>query len=94
MRKILIDNSCPYTGTREVKGKIRTVDKGKKPWIDGHFNGQENYSQVKNITQGKEYDVIRTTGYGDVQDITVIDDVGEEQTLGAFFFEDEMIIDE
>lgn len=89
MSKILIDlDLCPYTGTKELKGKLRVPDKGERPWIDGYFDGRENYSQIKNITQGREYNVIRAKGYGDVQDITVINDVGEEQTLGDFFFEE------
>lgn len=79
-----LDNH-PYTGKREVHGYLKCKEKGT--WIDDYFNGNTNYVQVKNITQGKQYKVVAIEGMGDVEDVSIIDDVGEIQSLGSFFFE-------
>ena len=87
MSKILKDNidDHPYTGIREVTGKLRVKTAS---WLDGHFNGSINCEQVRNITRGKIYDVVRVEGLGDCEDVTIIDDSGNEQTLADFFFEE------
>jgi hypothetical protein len=46
------------------------------------------YKQVVGVTRGKAYEVIAIEGHGDCEDITIIDDNGNEQTLGDFFFEE------
>lgn len=85
--KILKDNidTSPYTGVRNVTGKLRVKTAN---WLDGHFNGSINCEQVRNITRGKIYDVVRVEGLGDCEDVTIIDDSGNEQTLADFFFEE------
>lgn len=76
----------PYTGARKVEGKIKVKTSEEASWLDGYFNNTPNYSQVTGITRGKVYDVIKVEGFGDGEDITIIDDNGKEQTLGDFFF--------
>ena len=76
----------PYTGVRKVNGKLKVSD--KKDWIKPFFNGTPNYEQVTGITIGKTYDVVQTEGFGDVEDVTIIDDNGKEATYGSFFFEE------
>lgn len=78
-------DSNPYTGERKVTGQLRL---STKSWLDNHFNGTPNWSQVTGVTRGKIYAVVSKTGYGDVEDVTFINDNGELQTLGSFFFEE------
>lgn len=75
----------PYTGQKSIKGKLKL---STKPWLDCYFNGTPNCDQVKNVTRGKIYDVIAIEGFGDAEDVTFIDDTGNIQTLGDFFFEE------
>ena len=75
----------PYTGKRNITGQLRL---STAKWLDGYFNNSPNYDQVINVTRGKIYDIVNAKGYGDVEDITFIDDVGQLQTLGSFFFEE------
>ena len=79
-------DSQPYTGIRKPKGKVRVKTHEEASWLDGYFNGTPNYDQVKGITRGKEYNVVQVKGLGDVEDITIIDDNGNEQSFGSFFF--------
>lgn len=81
-------DASPYTGVRNVKGKVRVKTHEDASWLDNFFNGTEHYDQVTGVTRGKVYNVIKTEGFGDVEDITIIDDNGEEQTLGDFFFDE------
>ncbi len=85
MNKIFTRNigMFPYTGEREVKGFLKISEREfLNPW----FN--ENNEDLKNIKRGKIYKVVRAVGYGDVEDFVIIDDNGEELTLGSFFFEE------
>ena len=78
----------PYTGKRNIKGKVRVKTSDEAKWLDGYFDGNPKYSQVKNITRGKTYDVVKVIGYGDVEGIFIINDIGEEIELCDFFFEE------
>lgn len=78
-------DSTPYTGKRNVKGKLRISE---KEWLDSFFNGTPNVEQVIGVTRGKVYDVIAIEGYGDCEGVTFIDDNDNEHTLGSFFFEE------
>lgn len=82
-----IDES-PYTGERNVCGKVRVKTHDEAKWLDGYFNKTPNYSQVENVTRGKVYDVIKVIGYGDVEGIVIINDIGKEEELCDFFFEE------
>ena len=86
---VLTENldSHPYAGEKEVTGKIRVKAVGSL-WVDNYFNGNPDYDQIENVTQGKIYDVVRLEGYGDVESVTIIDDTGKEHTLADFFFEE------
>ena len=79
-------DSQPYTGIRKPKGKVRVKTHDEASWLDGFFNGTPNYSQVTGITRGKEYEVVKVEGFGDCEDITIIDDSGNEQSFADFFF--------
>jgi hypothetical protein len=80
----------PYTGERIVKGKVRVKTHEEASWLDGFFDGSEDHSQVTTITRGKVYDAVKVTGYGDMEDVTIINDNGEEEQFGSFFFSDEI----
>lgn len=84
---VLTENidSRPYTGKRNVKGKLRLSE---KEWLNKFFDGTPNVEQVTGVTRGKVYDVIAIEGYGDCEDVTFIDDNGDEQTLADAFFEE------
>lgn len=85
MNKIFTRNidMFPYTGEREVEGFLKVSE---REFLDPWFN--ENRDNLKNITRGKIYKVVKAIGYGDVEDFVIIDDIGEEITLGCFFFEE------
>lgn len=44
--------------------------------------------KVKTISLDKEYHIHKITGYGDVFDVCIINDLGEEEQLGEWIFED------
>lgn len=75
----------PYTGERKVIGKLRVKTSG---WTEGFFNGNPDYEQVRGITPGKTYDVLRKIGLGDVEDVIIIDDFGNEAEHSDFLFEE------
>ena len=87
MDKILTENidSKPYIGTRYVNGYLKLSEKN---YLDHYFDKSVNYDQVVNVTRGKIYQIIKVIGYGDVEDIVFINDIGEEQQLADFFFEE------
>ena len=87
MRKVFTSNIdvFPYTGEKEVNGFLKISE---KDFLAHWFNDDKEYKQKKNITRGKIYQVVRKIGYGDVEDFVIIDDNGEEFTLGSFFFEE------
>lgn len=78
----------PYTGVRVVSGKVRMKTSEEYSWISRYFDGNPDYDQITDVTQGKIYDVVRVEGFGDGEDITIIDDKGNEQSLCEFFFEE------
>ena len=78
-------DSRPYTGTRNINGKLKISE---KEWLNKFVDGTPNVSQVENVTQGKIYDVIAVEGFGDCENVTFINDNGDEQTLADFFFEE------
>ena len=78
-------DSNPYTGKRSVNGKYLRLKTDK--WLDEFFDGTPNVSQVKGVTRGKIYEVVAVEGFGDCEDVTIIDDNGNELELADFFFE-------
>ena len=44
--------------------------------------------KVKTISLDKEYHVHKITSYGDPFDVWIINDLGKEEELGEWFFED------
>ena len=87
MEKILTEyiDSHPYTGERNIKGYLKL---STKKYFDHFFDGSLNYQQVENITRGKIYEVISVIGYGDGEDVVILDDNGNEQRLADWFFEE------
>lgn len=77
----------PYTGKRSVNRKYLKV-KENAYWLNGFFDGSPDYDQVIGVTRGKTYEVIAIEGHGDCEDITIVDDNGNKQTLADFFFEE------
>lgn len=77
----------PYTGVKNVKGKVRVKTHDEAPWLDNYFNGSPRAVQVTGVTRGKVYEVVCVEGFGDCEDIMIIDDNGQLQRLGSFFFE-------
>lgn len=77
----------PYTGKRSINGEYLKV-KENAEWLNGFFDGSPMYKQVIGITRGKVYEVVAIEGHGDCEDVTIIDDNGNEQILGDFFFEE------
>lgn len=86
--KIITENidSCSYTGIRNVNGKVRLKTHDEASWLDKFFDGSFGVKQLNGVTRGKVYETVRVEGLGDCEDITIIDDNGNEQTLGDFFF--------
>ena len=39
-------DASPYTGIRNVKGKVRVKTHNDAPWLDNFFNGKENCDQI------------------------------------------------
>ena len=62
-------DSNPYTGVRNVKGKLRLRTDS---FLDNFFNGNKDTEQIENVTRGKVYDVVRIEGFGDCEDVTII----------------------
>lgn len=87
MNKVLTEHidSHPYTGERNIKGYLKL---STKKYLDNFFDGSVNYKQVKNITRGKIYEVISVIGYGDGEDVVILDDNGNEHRLADWFFEE------
>lgn len=88
---ILTENidAHPYTGVRQVKGRLRFCPETPKySWLDNHFNGCDYAEQVHDVTRGREYEVISVEGFGDMENVTFIDDKGNPQTLCDVFFEE------
>ena len=44
--------------------------------------------KVKTISMDKEYHVHKITSYGDPFDVWIVNDLGEEESFGEWFFED------
>ena len=86
MNVMMKSDALPYTGVRNVTGKVRAKTSEEAPWLDCYFDGSPNASQIKGITRGKTYNVVRVEGFGDCEDVTIINDNGEEQELADFFF--------
>ena len=76
----------PYTGVRTPTGKVRVLTHEEAYWLDRYFDGTPNTEQIKGITRGKEYEVVKVEGFGDCEDITIIDDNGNLKSLADFFF--------
>lgn len=43
---------------------------------------------AKTISLDKEYHIHKITGFGDVFDVCIVNDLGEEEEFGEWFFED------
>ena len=43
---------------------------------------------IQNVTPGKIYEIYKVEGYGDCADFYFKDDLGKEQYLADFFFEE------
>lgn len=76
---------CPYTGVRNVKGYVKVREASH---VNVFFNGTPNYDQITTIRQGVIYPVVKVEGFGDCEDVTIINDNGEEESFADFFFDE------
>ena len=76
----------PYTGKRDVSGKYLRLSNSEH--LTHFFDGTPNAEQVTGVTIGKVYEVVAIEGFGDCEDVTIIDDNGNELILADFFFEE------
>lgn len=77
----------PFTGLRKLSMPFKARIKNTE-YIRKFFDGTPNFSQVEDVTIGKVYEIHAVNGYGDVSDFIFTDDLGNENRLGSFFFED------
>jgi hypothetical protein len=71
----------------DIPVKITTNEKLRADVIK-HLNGEDGYEKISTISLDKNYRITKITGYGDVFDVTIINDLGKEETFGEWFFED------
>lgn len=76
----------PYTGKRSVSGQYLRLS--TKESLTHFFDGTPTVEQVEGVTRGKVYEVVAIEGFGDCEDVTIIDDNGNRQELADFFFEE------
>ena len=67
----------------DIQVRITTNEKLRADVIKILENDEE-----KTISLDKEYHVHKITSYGDPLDVWIINDLGEEEQLGEWFFED------
>lgn len=77
----------PFRGLRKLSMPFKARIKNTE-YIRKFFDGTPNFSQVEDVTIGKVYEIHAVNGYGDVSDFIFTDDLGNENRLGSFFFED------
>ena len=53
-----------------------------------HLTGVFSYKPFTTISLDKSYKVIKVTGYGDIFEVTIINDLGLEETFSEWMFED------
>ena len=78
----------PYTGIRNVTGKIKLLE--KRELYNYRFTEEEleSIAKEKNLTYGNVYEVTKVEGFGDCEDVFILNNIGEEVDLGDFFFEE------
>lgn len=76
----------PYTGKRSVSGKYLRLSTEES--LNHFFDGTPTVEQIEGVTRGKVYEVVAIEGFGDCEDVTIIDDNGNKQELADFFFEE------
>lgn len=76
----------PYTGKRSVNGKYLRLSIDDR--LNHFFDGTPTVEQVEGVIRGKVYEVVAIEGFGDCEDVVIIDDNGNELELADFFFEE------
>lgn len=71
--------------------KTKKLKLSEETWLDMFFDGTPCVDQVTGVTRGKNYQVIESENEKDCGDVTFINDNGEIQRLGHFFFEENNI---
>lgn len=74
----------PFSGTMDTNfyAKISEAE-----YLNSYFNNSPNTVQVKNVTRGKIYHIYQINGFGDGMDFCFKNDIGLQEQLGDFFFE-------
>jgi hypothetical protein len=87
LRYYQILDDHPFVGKIKIKPpiKVRLVDNAlTKPF----FDGSDDVEQITNLTFGKTYEIFEIEGFGDMSDVSVIDDNGEVDEFISNFFEE------
>lgn len=71
----------------DIPVKITTNEKLRADVVN-HLNGVDGYEKIDTISLDKEYHITKIIGYGDVFDVIIVNDLGEEEEFGEWFFED------
>lgn len=75
-------------GKRKPSGCGGYVKLRDDEYVNKFFDGSNGFNQIKNITKGKVYRVVGIVGYGDVEDIVIIDDYGNQDKFCSYFFDE------
>ena len=75
----------PFTGERKVNFKAKVTEKES---LKKFFSETVGTHWIQNVTPGKIYEIYKVEGYGDCADVYFKDDLGKEEYLADFFFEE------
>lgn len=85
----------PFSGSKEIKPPVRVRIKflpgryfSKTSMLGETKAGYLEKMKSDGIQLYKTYNAIRINGYGDVADLVVVNDFGEEKSFMAFLFRD------
>ena len=81
-----------FTGRIEIdppiKVKLKSMEELKRCKLSCFFDGSESCEQIKRVTMGREYEIHAVEGFGDMIDVFVTDDFGEEYRILSAFWEE------
>lgn len=87
LRYYQILDDHPFVGKIKIEPpiKVKLVDNALTKRF---FDGSDNVEQITNLTFGKTYEIFEIEGFGDMSDVSVIDDNGEVDKFISNFFEE------
>ena len=81
-------DSTPYTGVRNVKGKLKLKEKTELKKYGYTNKILDEVAEEHHLTYGNVYDVIKVEGFGDCEDAFVLNDFGDVVELADLFFDE------